>query len=453
MKILRYICILIACTCFCASCSEKVSNPVFADDETPYIYMDWAATNVCNIGDTLRFTAQVAPSEGTACRWLIDGQTMSTGRTLEYEVTSPEPFILRFEAERNGIVNYRTSNVTVTKPFEPKEYERVAMGVLCISATAASVQWDHITHLMISSLTVNTEDGQLTLPDAAALNSLKTTVSLAHNEGVYVIIDITGTLVLPGGTGIYNETAFNTVAADPALRTGLIAQIKSFVEQYDMDGVNIYINNLNNDFGGLSNEEELAAFMNELGEAMPLPENTGRGGFFITASVPQAWNNYEFSWLGSVTRLDWMNLMHFGSTDLTPCPHAADWNISDNISRFVTYGVPAEKILIGIGAFGIKYDIPAGVSATWGDIDSYLSYFPYSEIVKMDPSAPSKNMLSQGTGGLWYVGVSAPECSVEYKASLVKDNSAGGMFVWMLEYDTDDPASSLTQAVYKAMNP
>ncbi len=93
------------------------------------------------------------------------------------------------------------------------------------------------------------------------------------------------------------------------------------------------------------------------------------------------------------------------------------------------------------------------MSATWGDIDSYLSYFPYSEIVKMDPSAPSKNMLSQGTGGLWYVGVSAPECSVEYKASLVKDNSAGGMFVWMLEYDTDDPASSLTQAVYKAMNP
>ncbi len=113
----------------------------------------------------------------------------------------------------------------------------------------------------------------------------------------------------------------------------------------------------------------------------------------------------------------------------------------------MTYGVPAEKILIGIGAFGIKYDIPAGVSATWGDIDSYLSYFPYSEIVKMDQSAPSKNMLSQGTGG-----VSAPECSVEYKASLVKENSAGGMFVWMLEYDTDDPASSLTQAVYKAMN-
>ncbi len=269
MKIFRYICILIACTCFCASCSEKVSNPVFADDETPYIYMDWAATNVCNIGDTLRFTAQVAPSEGTACRWLIDGQTVSTGRTLEYEVTSPEPFILRFEAERNGIVNYRTSNVTVTKPFEPKEYERVVIGVLGISATAASVQWDHITHLMISSLTVNTEDGQLTLPDAAALNNLKTTVSLAHNDGVYVIIDITGTLVLPGGTGIYNETAFNTVAADPVLRTGLIAQIKSFVEQYGLDGVNIYINNLNNDFGGLSNEEELAAFMNELGEAMP----------------------------------------------------------------------------------------------------------------------------------------------------------------------------------------
>lgn len=452
MKLFRHIGIIAILAAALAACQEKVTNPVFGDDEMPYIYMDWAATFVYGVGDVVKFTAQVAPSDDTACRWLVNDEIVSETNTIEYKIETAEPFTLRFEAERNGIVNYRTAQVTVTKPFVAKTYDKIAMGVLTENGSAAQVQWDYITHLMYSSVKVSDASGKLSLPDAAALGNLKTLVSLAHNEGVYVIVDITGPITFPAGAGVYNEVNFNNVAADPEKRTALIADIKAFAEEYDLDGVNIYINNLNNDFGGLSNEEELTAFMNELGKALPKPEETERGAFFLTASVPQAWNNTEFSWIGGVERLDWMNFMHFGGTDLSPVPHAADWYIND-VAKFVGYGVPAEKILVGIGAFGIKYDIPAGTSATWGTLDSYLSYPTYSEIVKMDGDASSKNWISSGTGGIFYVGVSAPEVSVACKAQLTLDNGYGGMFVWAMDYDTNDPASSLTQAVYREMNP
>lgn len=453
MKIFKHIGLLAVLLAGLTACQEKVTDPTFGKDEMPYIYMDWAGTFVYNIGDVMEFTAQVAPSNETECRWLIDGEIVSNTNSIEYEITEPEPFTLRFEAERNGLINFREANVTVIKPFVPKEYNKIAMGVLSVEGDAAQVQWDYITHLMYASVQVSDDSGKLTLPDAAALSKLKTVVSLAHNEGVYVLIDITGPISRPTGSGFYNEVNFNNVAADPEKRKILIEDIKNFVSEYDLDGVNIYINNLNNDFGGLSNEDQLTAFMDELGEALPKAEDTERGAFFVTASVPQAWNNSEFSWLGAVKRLDWMNFMQFGSSDLSPIPHAADWNINDTAARFVSYGVPAEKILIGIGAFGIKYDIPAGTAPTWGTIDGFLSYFKYSEIVKMDPDAASKNWIASGTGGIFYVGVSAPEVSVQYKAQLARDNGCGGMFVWAVDYDTTDSATSLTQAVYKEMNP
>lgn len=455
MKLIKYLYTsLLAALLFSACGEENVGNPTFADDEIPYIYMDWAGTYVYKLGDVVKFTAQVSPNEGTKCCWMVDDKIVSESASVEYTIETVKPFTLRFEAERNGIKNFRTAQITVTKDFAPKDYNRVVMGVVTSACNTDLIQWDYVTHLMYSSLIVSDETGTLTLPDANALANLKTIVSLAHNNGVYVILDISGSIVFPSGSGVYNETAFNNVAIDIAKRTQLIANIKSFVDEYELDGVNIYMNNLNNDAGKLQGPDELANFMNELAEAFPAEREAPYNHFFLTASVPMAWNNYEFYFLGRVPRLDWVNFLLFGGTDLAPVHHAPDWQINDNITRFRDVaGIPASKMLIGIGAFGIKYDIPAGTSPTWGNLDSFLSYPAYGEIVKMDASAPSKDMLSLGSASLYYVGVSAEVNSVNSKAALVKENDVKGMFVWTLDYDTQDASSSLTQAVYKQMNP
>lgn len=455
MKLIKYILTSVVMCLMAAACSDDdASNPTFADDEIPYIYMDWAGSYVYKVGDVLKFSAQVSPMAGTKCRWLIDGNVVSETTSIEYAIQEAEPFTLRFEAERNGIVNFRTAQVTVAKDFEAKPYRKAVMGVVTTEANAGVVQWDYISHLMVSSLTVTEETGALDLPNDASLATLKTLVSLAHNNGVYVIIDLSGTVSYPAGSGVYNETAFNAVAVDPDKRSTLIANLKAFVDEYELDGVNVYINNLNNDAGGLLPDKDgLVAFFNELDDAFPADREAPYNHFFLTASVPMAWNNYEFYFLGNAKRLDWINLMMFGGTDLSPVQHAPDLQISDNIARFRdAAGIPASKMMVGVGAFGVKYDIPAGTSPTWGNLDSFLSYPVYKDILGMDAGAAGKSELTLGSATLFYTGLSASDCSVATKAALTIENDANGMFVWTLDYDTQDPNSSITQAMWDLMN-
>lgn len=442
MRFIKYLSIFLLGSVLTGCQLEDVADPVFGDDEIPYIYMEWAGTNVYNVGDVIHFSPQVSPLEGTQCRWLIDGDVISTERELTYTITQTQPFTLRFEVERNGIVNYRSSEVTIIVPFEPKQAAKNVIGVLTEDGVAAQIQWDYITHLQVTPFKVDKADGSITMPSSAFLNNLKTMISLAHNKGVYVIADITAPINLFLGTGFYNESSFNTVAADPALRKVLIDNILSLVTEYDFDGVNIYINNLNNDWGGIKDKDKVLEFMDELGASLPKDEDCERGSFFYTASVPMAWNSYEFYFMAGCKYIDWFNFMMFGATDLSPVHHSADWNINEKVGGFYDQGISLDQVVVTIPCTGVKYDIPAGVSPTWGNIDSFLSYYKYSEIVAgMDKT------------NLFYVGLTGDN-SVESKISIAMNNwGASGMMVWAMDFDTADPATSITQNVYKRINP
>lgn len=449
MKFIKYIPATLCMLLILAGCKDdSANNPTFDDDEIPAIYMDWAAEYVYSLGDVMKFEAQVSPSDHTTCRWLIDGNVVAEGLKIEQTIDTEEPFTLRFEAERNGIKNFRTADVTIAKEFVAKEFEKVVLGVITSEGTSNHVQWDYITHLMYSSLVVKEDDGSLTLPDKVALDRFKTLVSLAHNQGIHVIVDISGTINYPTPGGVWDETAFNMAVIDPVRRTQLIADIKNFVEEYDLDGVNIYMNNINNSNSGLTGHEQIAEFMNELGAAFPEESDEGRRKFHITASVPMVWNNTEYYYLSSVERLDWVNFLLFGTSDLSPVPHAPDWQIDDNLARFAAQGIPASKAIVGIGAFGVRYDIPAGVNPSWGDIDNYLSYPLYSDILKLDANAADKDELPVGSG-LFYTGAAG----AVRKADITLANDALGMLIWMVEYDTSNADQSLTQAVYNHLNP
>src|SRR3712207_1281792 len=152
-------------------------------------------------------------------------------------------------------------------PYTTLFRSHIVTGVITGGITADQIQWDCITHLQYSQLTVDKTTGELTLPDAKELNALKTIVTLAHNNGVYVFIDVAGPTAYPNGAGTYNESSFNTVATDPALRAILIKNLKEFVEKYQLDGVNITMNNLNNDAGALADHDGLTAFFNEIADA------------------------------------------------------------------------------------------------------------------------------------------------------------------------------------------
>lgn len=434
---------------------DNASNPSFDDDEVPKIYMDWASTFVYALGDEVKFKAIVSPNEGMKCRWLVDDKVVSETEEINYTIKSADPFTLRFEVERGGLENFRTAQVTVVKPFEPKTYDKVVMGVLTTEGTSGHIQWDNITHLMYNSLQIDEVSPKLKLPSADALTRFKTIVSLAHNEGVYVIVDIAGPRNPISGVGNYNETSLNKVVIDPVMRKQLIENIQAFVEEYDLDGVNISMNSANNDANGLEDYPGIAEFMKELGKAFPSKHDGERGIYLVTASIPMLWNNLDhYGYLGTVERLDWVNMMLFGGTDLSPVQHSANWQINDNLAKFETVGIPRSKALIGVGAFGVKYDIPAGVNPTWGDIDNYITYPLYKDILSMDADAANKDQLKIGGSTIFYTGIgNTSETNVASKAALVKESDAKGMFLWNLDYDTQDVSKSLIKAMYSEMNP
>lgn len=429
-----------------ASCTDEETPTQFTEEDMPMIYMEWAAEYIYSVGDTVKFTAQVSPGDNVVSRWLVDGEVVSEEFTINYPIVSGEPFNLRFEVERYGLTNFRTANVTVTKEFEAKTYDKIVLGVISPDATLGSIQWDNITHLMYTSLIIDNTTPTLKMPNAPSLERLRSIVTAAHNNGVYVIIDITGPISYLHGGGFYNETSFNEVATDQEKREKLITDINAFVEEYDLDGVNIYINNLNNDAGGLFDKEGITTFMNELGKSLPESRPDPRNEFFFTASVPMAWNNSEFYHVANVTRLNWVNFMLFGGTDLSPVHHAPSWQIDDNMLRFQNAGLPISKMLIGIGSFGIQYNLN-GVNPTWGNLDSFLQYRSYKEIIGLEADAANLNQLPLGDG-LYYSGVT----DVNAKAEIVISKNAAGMFIWTMENDTQAIGKSLTKTMSDKLN-
>ncbi len=449
MKFITYIPATLCMLLILAGCKDdSASNPTFDDDEIPAIYMDWAAEFVYSLGDVMTFEAQVSPSDHTTCRWLIDGNVVAEGLRIEHTIDTEEPFTLRFEAERNGIKNFRTAEVSIALEFVAKEYNKVVVGMLPKNGSSGQVQWDHITHLMFTSLTVENETGSLTMPEGSELRQLNTLIPLAHNNGVQVIIDISGPMNFPMLYGGYGDHSFNNVIIDPDKRKILIGEIAAFAEEYDLDGVNISMTNINNDDGGLISTDQIAVFMNELGEVLPTEVDEGRRKFYFTATVPHNYQFSQYAYLSQVERLDWVNFLPMGVTDLAPTPHAPDYLIHEHLGLFANSELGSTRAVVGIGAFGIRYDLPEGVEITWGNLDNYLSYPSYADILRMDTNAAEKDELSLGSG-LFYTG---REGALR-KTDIALDYNAAGMLIWMMNYDTSDADKSLTQSVYNHMNP
>ena len=95
------------------SCSEKIGNPEFKPGEV-YIYDNTPAALSVTLGEPTSFKMMVSPNDGSVtCRWLLDGVIISDFKDFEYTFNTAGTFTLRFEAERDGHINYRVFTLTV----------------------------------------------------------------------------------------------------------------------------------------------------------------------------------------------------------------------------------------------------------------------------------------------------------------------------------------------------
>jgi peptidoglycan-N-acetylglucosamine deacetylase len=141
----------------------------------------------------------------------------------------------------------------------------------------------------------------------------------------------------------WDSTRLHDMLADPAARQHCIEGIVQFITTWQLAGVNIDFESLDND-----SQENLVLFMQELSARLkPL-------GKQVSESVPVDDERFHFKELGAVT--DYLMMMSYdeNAADNPPGPIASqDWFIN-NLKRRLA-DIPASKMVVGIGNYGYDW--------------------------------------------------------------------------------------------------
>lgn len=436
MNRIKYLLIIVFSAVALTACvDDSANNPTFADDEMPVIHMNWQATLALQSGDTIFMNPVISPSDGATYKWMFDGETISTEKDLAYPVSESGEYVLYFEVDRNGVKNSRTASVLVTKPFSEKVYNKKSVAFLSVNGTNQDVQWDNITHLILTSSQIKA-DGMPDFSLGGSTLDIPTLISAAHNYGVYVLLEYSGILgSYINGTPVYDSFTFYNTAIDATRRGALISSMVDFAVENEFDGINICMDkSTSGTFGDL---DGLKAFYEEMAAAVP--EFSSVGKFHLTMSVYSGWTSAALSGVVNIEGYDWINVLAYGAEDLTPTPHSAFWYFASESQQWLDRGVSPDRIVVAAPAFGLRYF--GDVSAyTWGTLYLYTEYMGYRKLCADYSDAPSKNKIDVDNG-IYYDGLA----EIQAKAEHVLAKDFAGMALWTIENDSKDANKSLVK--------
>jgi len=282
---------------------------------------------------------------------------------------------------------------TETPVPEPEPFRIVAYATDGIIESL--IPYDKLTHINYSFLTPK-DDGTFNLINNGW--KLKLITENAHKHNVKVLISV-------GGWGW--DQQFETVAADPSLRSAFVQSLKAFVDEYQLDGADI---DWEYPDAGQSAQNFLA-MMTELRAAMP-------DKLFTTAVVSYGENGMGI--LPETFELfDFVNVMTYDGPD-----HGSMEQFERGLSFWSERGLSKEKIVMGIPFYG----------------DPNLAY---NKIVQEDPAAAQMDTFEYAGATYHYNGIP----TVEAKTHMAMEKASGIMF-WTLNFDTQDEYS-LVNAIYE----
>ncbi len=458
MKTLKYLLLAILPLFFFISCeNDDGDNPGFADDEVPRIYIDWQEYMTRNVGDVITFSPQVSPSDGASYKWTLDDKVISTEKDLSYTITEKMIGVLKFTVTRKDTCNSRTTNVLVPKDFVPKTYNKKSVAFLTGNGSIGAVDWENITHLIVSSAVVNA-DGSLNMSNISGLN-LGTLITYAHHYGVFIILEVSGALnSYMNAAPVYGSYTFYNNAVGGNYQT-LANSIVEQAKEYGFDGVNVYMDKANTDNGQFADAAKLREFYAYLANQMKAGKNNLSGNdydYIMSMSVVAGWTRGSLYTATSLTTYDWINVLAFAIEDLDAVPHASQWAAENEIAQWMTTWIgpiTADRLVLGVPAFGLRYTgIPNDY--TWANLGNYTQYIPYRSIVSQYADAPTKNQIvlidnggdkSKAVDKIFYDSPLA----IKDKAAFAISKDLAGMALWSIENDVKEPASA---SLIKQMN-
>ena len=290
-----------------------------------------------------------------------------------------------------------TSTPNVTATPAPSAFRIVAYATDGIIESL--IPYDKLTHINYSFLTPK-DDGTFNPINNGWKLKLITQNGHAHN--VKVLISV-------GGWGW--DSQFETVAADPALRSAFVQNLKAFIDEYQLDGADV---DWEYPDAGQSAQNFLA-LIQELDSALPDKEITtavvshGENGMGI---LPEALEIFDF-----------VNVMTYDGPD-----HGTMKQFEQGLAFWTARGLPKEKIVMGLPFYG----------------DPGLAYF---KIVAEDPSAAQADTYDYLGKTYHYNGIP----TVQAKTKLAMEQASGVMF-WTLDFDAQGEFS-LVNAIYQTAHP
>ncbi|MGL4797963.1 MAG: glycoside hydrolase family 18 protein [Cellulosilyticaceae bacterium] len=254
--------------------------------------------------------------------------------------------------------------------------------------------------------------------------------------------------------GGWGNDGFSDAALTPKSRYDFAREVKKWVDEYDLDGVDIDWEYPGSSASGIKSRPEDRENFTLLLQA--LREVLGPDAWISVAGIGDNAYIKNVDIAGIAPIIDYFNVMSYdftaGATGAQGAKHQSNLYNSDlalnNIStdlyiqNLIEAGMPPEKILMGIGFYGRN---GAKVTKTFDEIrKSYINKGGYK--VKWDNVAKAPYIVDKY--GNFFLSFDNA-LSIYFKGQYIDQNCLAGMFGWQAGMDQ---ANILINSMYLAMN-
>lgn len=261
------------------------------------------------------------------------------------------------------------------------------------------IPYDQLTHINYSFLTPRS-DG--TFNPIVNGWKLKKIVETGNEKNVQVLISV-------GGWGW--DKQFEEMAASPQTRSAFVRNLKAFVDEYQLDGVDM---DWEYPDPGESSQNFLALIA-ELRAAMP--------DKLLTTAVVAYGDEYGLGIPSETFELfDFVNVMTYAGRD-----HGTMEQFHTGLEYWSGRGLPKEKIVLGVPF----YSEPGGVS--------------FAKLTKNDPASALVDSFEYIGAVQNYNGIPTIQAKTE-----IALKESGGIMFWALDHDAQGEFS-LVNAIYRTV--
>lgn len=292
--------------------------------------------------------------------------------------------------------------------------------IFCMSNSGLSkLRFDIITHVNYAFAIPTGEGHVLPLdnPDLA-----RAVVEKAHGSGAKALISLGGWSY----EDIPLEATFREGTNAPEKIASLAGEIVAMAEEFGFDGVDV---DWEYPRTGDGSKEQYEAFISLLHDMLK-PK-----GMLLTAAVLAGVDSKnepihsasDAQDRTSFDKLDWLNLMTYDCDG----PRHATYAFAENSVKYWVdvRGFEPAKLNLGLPFYGRPFP---------GD---------YRLLLEADPDALEKDMVIMDGKEIWYNGRE----TLRQKVALAKEYGLGGVMVWEISHDSDNPDKSLLTVLGQAI--